>query len=347
MALTRTDIRQHLDTHQDAASIPASEAERQAFIQRLRDNDAVLVAHYYTDEVVQSLAEESGGCVADSLEMARFGKQHPASTLVVAGVRFMGETAKILSPEKRVLMPTLEATCSLDIGCPVDAFSAFCDQHPDREVVVYANTSAAVKARADWVVTSSIAVDLAEHLSSLGKKLLWAPDRFLGSYIQTRTGADMVLWDSACIVHEEFKAKALRDLKTVHPDAAVLVHPESPASVVELADVVGSTSQLIAAAKRLPNPVLIVATDKGIFYKMRQAAPNKLLLEAPTAGSGATCRSCAHCPWMAMNTLELLNRVFEVGNNEINVDAETARKALVPLERMLHFGEELKRRGKL
>lgn len=347
MALTRSDIRQHLDASKDVASIPVSDADRQAFIQRLRDNDAVLVAHYYTDDVVQALAEESGGCVADSLEMARFGKQHPATTLVVAGVRFMGETAKILSPEKRVLMPTLEATCSLDIGCPVDTFSAFCDQHPDREVVVYANTSAAVKARADWVVTSSIAVELAEHLSAQGKKLLWAPDRFLGSYIQTRTGADMVLWDSACIVHEEFKAKALRDLKAVHPEAAVLVHPESPASVVELADVVGSTSQLIAAAKRLPNPVLIVATDKGIFYKMRQAAPDKLLLEAPTAGTGATCRSCAHCPWMAMNTLELLNQVFEVGNNEITVDPETARKAMIPLERMLRFGEDLKRQGKL
>lgn len=347
MALTRSDIRQHLDASKNVASIPVSDADRQAFIQRLRDNDAVLVAHYYTDDVVQALAEESGGCVADSLEMARFGKQHPATTLVVAGVRFMGETAKILSPEKRVLMPTLEATCSLDIGCPVDTFSAFCDQHPDREVVVYANTSAAVKARADWVVTSSIAVELAEHLSAQGKKLLWAPDRFLGSYIQTRTGADMVLWDSACIVHEEFKAKALRDLKAVHPEAAVLVHPESPASVVELADVVGSTSQLIAAAKRLPNPVLIVATDKGIFYKMRQAAPDKLLLEAPTAGTGATCRSCAHCPWMAMNTLELLNQVFEVGNNEITVDPETARKAMIPLERMLRFGEELKRQGKL
>src|SRR5690606_32613766 len=151
------------------------------------------------------------------------------------------ETAKILTPEKRVLMPTLEATCSLDLGCPADEFAAFCDQHPDREVVVYANTSAAVKARADWVVTSSIALDVVEHLDRQGKKILWAPDKHLGSYVQQKTGADVLLWDSACIVHEEFKAKGVEDLKRLYPDAAVLVHPESPKSVVELGDVVGST----------------------------------------------------------------------------------------------------------
>jgi quinolinate synthase len=199
---------------------------------RLKAENAVLVAHYYTDAAIQELAEETGGCVADSLEMARFGARVEATTLVVAGVRFMGETAKILSPQKRVLMPTLEATCSLDLGCPVAEFSAFCDQHPDRTVVVYANTSAAVKARADWVVTSSIALEVAEHLMDQGEKLLWAPDKYLGSYIQKETGADMVLWDGACIVHEEFKAQGLREMMNVYPDAAVLVHPESPASVV-------------------------------------------------------------------------------------------------------------------
>src|SRR5690606_22624693 len=146
----------------------------------LKARDAVLVAHYYTDAEIQSLAEETGGCVSDSLEMARFGKEHPASTLVVAGVRFMGETAKILSPEKRVLMPELEADCSLDVGCPADEFARWCDAHPDRTVVVYANTSAAVKARADWVVTSSIAVDVIRHLAARGEKILWAPDRHLG-----------------------------------------------------------------------------------------------------------------------------------------------------------------------
>ena len=252
----------------------------------LRQRDAVLVAHYYTDPEIQSLAEETGGCVSDSLEMARFGKDHPASTLIVAGVKFMGETAKILSPEKRVFMPTLEATCSLDIGCPEDEFSAFCDQHPDRTVVVYANTSAAVKARADWVVTSSIAVELIEHLDSNGEKILWAPDKHLGGYVRDKSGADVLCWDGACIVHEEFKAKGLHDLKAAYPDAAILVHPESPASVVALADVVGSTSQLIKAACEMKNDAFIVATDKGIFYKMQQLAPGKTFLEAPTQGPG-------------------------------------------------------------
>ncbi|APR66807.1 quinolinate synthase [Thalassolituus oleivorans] len=314
---------------------------RDALIEEIREllvkEDAVIVAHYYTDPEIQALAEATGGCVSDSLEMARFGAHHPASTLLVAGVRFMGETAKILSPEKRVLMPTLEATCSLDIGCPVEGFSAFCDQHPDRTVVVYANTSAAVKARADWVVTSSIALDVVNHLKDQGEKLIWAPDKHLGDYVARETGADMLLWDSACIVHDEFKARALEDLKRVHANAAILVHPESPKAVVQMADVVGSTSQLIAAAKNLPNDTLIVATDKAIFYKMQQAAPDKLLIEAPTAGNGATCRSCAHCPWMAMNGLENIRDVLKNHDQEIIIEETLRQQAVVSLQRMLQF----------
>ncbi|MBU2710310.1 quinolinate synthase NadA [Zooshikella harenae] len=313
---------------------------KQKIKQLLNAEDAVLVAHYYTDDIIQELAEETGGCVSDSLEMARFGSQHSASTLLVAGVRFMGETAKILSPEKRVLMPTLEATCSLDLGCPIDEFSVFCDANPDRSVVVYANTSAAVKARADWVVTSSIALPIVEHLVEQDKPIIWAPDRHLGSYIQRETDADMILWHSECIVHDEFKAKGILDLKQVYPEAAVLVHPESPASVVELADAVGSTSQLIKAAQSLPNPQFIVATDRGIFYKMRQAAPGKTFLEAPTAGTGATCKSCAHCPWMAMNGLGNAISTLEQGNNEVFVEPELAKRAMIPLNRMLEFAAE-------
>lgn len=308
----------------------------------LKEKDAVLVAHYYTDNAIQELAEETGGCVSDSLEMARFGNKHPASTLMVAGVRFMGETAKILTPEKRVLMPTLEATCSLDLGCPIDEFSAFCDQHPDRTVVVYANTSAAVKARSDWVVTSSIALEVAEYLMDKGEKILWAPDKYLGAYIQDETGADMVLWNGSCIVHEEFKAKGVLDLKHVHPDAAVLVHPESPSAVIALADVVGSTTQLIRAVQELPHPKFIVATDSGIFHKMRTMAPDKVFIEAPTAGNGATCRSCAHCPWMGMNHLENLEQSLLTGSNEIFVDPEIGKRALIPLERMVSFANSNK-----
>lgn len=310
----------------------------------LKQRNAVLVAHYYTDSEIQALAEETGGCVSDSLEMARFGRDHPATTLLVAGVRFMGETAKILSPEKQVLMPTLQAECSLDLGCPVDEFSAFCDAHPDRTVVVYANTSAAVKVRADWVVTSSIAVELIEHLDSLGEKIIWAPDRHLGRYVQRQTGADVLCWQGACIVHDEFKTQALEQMKLLYPDAAILVHPESPQSIVDMADAVGSTSQLIQAAQRLPNPQMIVATDRGIFYKMQQACPDKILLEAPTAGEGATCRTCAHCPWMAMNGLQAIATGLEQGGSmhEINVDAALRERALMPLDRMLQFASDLK-----
>ena len=331
-------VKDHL-AHQDEQKLPVE--REQLLTQRIRDlleqENAVLVAHYYTQDAVQDLAEETGGIVSDSLEMARFGRDHPAQTLVVAGVRFMGETAKILTPHKRVLMPTLEATCSLDIGCPVDEFSTFCDEHPDRTVVVYANTSAAVKARADWVVNSSIARDVVSHLHVKGEKILFAPDRHLGDYIQRSTGADVLVWDGACIVHEEFKADGVRHLKEEHPDAGVLVHPESPASVIELADRVGSTSQIIDAAVEMGNPEFIVATDQGIFHTMQKAVPDKELIIAPTAGHGATCYSCANCPWMAMNELESLAAVFDQDDNEVFVDPELGKRAMLPLQRMLDF----------
>ena len=303
----------------------------------LREKGAVLVAHYYVDADLQDLAEETGGCVSDSLEMARFGRDHAAKTLVVAGVRFMGETAKILSPDKTILMPDLDATCSLDLGCPVDEFTAFCDAHPDRTVVVYANTSAAVKARADWMVTSSIGLDIVTHLHAQGQKIIWAPDRHLGGYIQQQTGADMLLWQGSCLVHDEFKSIELDLLRAEHPHAKILVHPESPAAVVAQADVVGSTSQLIAAAVSLDAAEFIVATDNGILHKMRQAAPGKVFIEAPTAGNSATCKSCAHCPWMAMNGLQNLIDVLESGANEIHVESDIREKAVTCINRMLDF----------
>ena len=317
----------------------STEAQKSRIRQLLKDTDSVLIAHYYTDPVIQELAEETQGFIGDSLEMARFGARHSASKLVVAGVRFMGESAKILSPDKQVLMPTLESECSLDLGCPVDEFSAFCDKHPDREVVVYANTSAKVKARADWVVTSSCALDIVDYLDAKGKKIVWGPDKYLGSYIQKQTGADMLLWNASCIVHEEFKAQGILDLKAVYPDAAVLVHPESPDSVVQVADVVGSTSQLLKASQELPNQQFIVATDRGIFYKMKQASPDKTFVEAPTAGNGANCKSCAHCPWMAMNTLDALESCLtDPGElSTIEVSEEIREQALRPLDKMLSF----------
>jgi len=305
----------------------------------LKEQDAVLVAHYYVERDLQELAEETGGYVSDSLDMAKFGNEHPATTLIVAGVRFMGETAKILNPEKRVLMPTLEAECSLDLECPADQFIPFCDENPDRTVVVYSNTSAEVKARADYVVTSSIAVELVTWLDEQGKKILWAPDKHLGNYIQRLTGADMLRWQAACVVHDEFKSRALGKLIEEYPDAGVLVHPESPEEIIKLADAVGSTTQIIKAAQTLPNKRFIVATDSGIFYKMQQAALDKEFIAAPTMGEGATCRSCAHCPWMAMNGLHNLLKVLETGENAIFVDEDIRVKALRSTQRMLDFAK--------
>jgi quinolinate synthase len=340
---TRQDAQGACSTAQAWARVPLAlpPAERAAAKARaaelLKAHDAVLIAHYYVDGDLQDLALDTGGCVADSLEMARFGRDHPAQTLVVAGVRFMGETAKILSPGKRVLMPDLEATCSLDLGCPPDAFAQFCDEHPDRKVVVYANTSAAVKARADWMVTSSCALAIVEQLKAQGEKILWAPDRHLGEWIRQQTGADMLLWNGACIVHDEFKGLELELLAREHPDAMILVHPESPEAVVRKAHLVGSTSQLLKAVIDGPAREYIVATDNGILHRMRQLAPGKTLIEAPTAGRGATCKSCAHCPWMAMNALQGVLACLERGTGEIVVPEPVRGQALACIERMLDF----------
>lgn len=303
----------------------------------LKERNAVMVSHYYVHPDLQDLAVETGGIVSDSLEMARFGRDHAATTLVVSGVRFMGETAKILSPEKTVLMPDLDANCSLDLGCPINEFSAFCDQHPDRTVVVYANTSAAVKARSDWLVTSSCALDIVKALKDKGHKILWAPDKHLGGYIQRETGADMLMWNGSCIVHDEFKSFELEALIKEHPKAKVLVHPESPAEVVKLADAVGSTSAILKAARELDAPEFIVATDNGMMHMLRQQNPGKVFIEAPTAGNSATCKSCAHCPWMAMNGLAGVAEVLEKGLNQIHVDPALIPRARLPIDRMLAF----------
>ena len=342
LASDRELVRRYLDAVELPPRLDDTQVEsyRDRIKALLVEKNAVIVAHYYTDGSLQDLADETGGFVGDSLEMARFGSESDADILVVVGVRFMGETAKILSPDKTVLMPTLEATCSLDIACPVDEFSAFCDQHPDRTVVVYANTSAAVKARSDWVVTSSIGLDVVEHLAAEGQKIIWAPDKHLGSYIQEKTGADMLLWDAACIVHEEFRFRGLQDMRNLYPEAAVLAHPESPESVLALADFIGSTSQMIKAAQEMDNDIFIVATDKGIFHRMRQLVPDTTFIAAPTVGTGATCRSCAHCPWMAMNSLPRLYDSLRDLSQEVHVDRQLGERAMVPLQRMLDFAAE-------
>ncbi len=302
----------------------------------LKRNNAKIIAHYYVDEEIQKLAEDTGGCVADSLQMAKFGNSQSASTLIVAGVKFMGETAKILNPEKKILVLDQEATCSLDEGCNYILFKEFCNQYPEREVVVYANTSAPVKAISDWVVTSSIAIPVAEHLAREGKKIIWAPDKYLGTYIQDQTGVDMKIWDGSCVVHEEYKAIELRKLIAKLDNCDVLVHPESPRSIIQLANVVGSTTKLINAARDSKKKNIIVATEKGIFYQMKKLSPDKNFYEAPTEGEGATCKSCGRCPWMNLNTYKKLLNIFN-SENEIIIDPIIINKAKKSINRMIEF----------
>ncbi len=303
----------------------------------LKARNAILVAHYYVSGELQTLAEQTGGIVSDSLEMARFGQNCDADTIIVAGVKFMGQTAKILSPEKTVLVLDNQATCSLDENCPIESFTKFCDQHPNRKVVVYANTSAEVKARADWVVTSGSALKVVQHLHANGEKILWAPDKHLGNYVKHRTDADMLCWQGACVVHERFRADALLAFKNKCPEVCVLVHPESPQEVVNLADVVGSTTALINAVRDRKEQTFVVATDNGIFHKMREVAPHKTLIEAPTVGVGANCESCAHCKWMEMNTLDKCLKVLKTGKNAIHIDESVSKKAQQSIQRLLDF----------
>ena len=277
--------------------------------QLLLKNNAKIIAHYYVDEQVQRLAEDTGGFVGDSLEMARYGSKQKETTLIVAGVKFMGETAKILNPDKKVLMLDIEATCSLDTGCDYAEFKEFCDTHNDR----------------------------IEHLTSLGKKLIWAPDKYLGNYVIDTTGADMLLWDGSCIVHEEYKTIELKNMIAKYPDCDVLVHPESPRSIIQLANTVGSTTKLIEASKASKKKYIIVATEKGILYQMKKFSPNKIFLEAPTEGEGATCKSCGRCPWMNLNIVQKLLDVFNAKTNEIILSRDIINKAKKPIDRMINF----------
>ena len=309
----------------------------------LEETESTLIAHYYTDPKIQLLAEQTGGCISDSLVMAEFGAKQTNKNLVIAGVKFMGETAKILSPEKKIIMPSLEATCSLDLGCEAEEFNKFCNQFPDRTIVVYANTSAAVKARADWVVTSSIALDVIDYLDAKGEKIIWGPDKHLGTYIQKKTGADMKIWNGSCIVHDEFKKDQVLQQKKEFPNAIVLVHPESPQEVIELADVVGSTSQLLNATKKMDAKDFIVATDMGIFYKMQQASPEKNFIPTASGGKNSTCKMCSRCPWMKMNSIELIKKCIQnPKEHEVFVDPKISKLAKKSLDRMINFSTNIK-----
>ena len=297
-------------------------------IRRLKaERDAAIMAHYYTDGEIQDIAD----VVGDSLALAQKARTLPNRVIVLCGVHFMGETAKILCPDKTVLVPDLEAGCSLADSCPAPEFEAFVKAHPGHTVVSYVNTSAAVKALTDVVVTSSNARQIVEALPP-DEKIIFGPDRNLGNYINSETGRKMLLWDGACHVHEQFSLDAVIRLKREHPEARLLVHPECKKAVTLLADHVGSTASLLKYAQESPAREFIVATESGILHKMRQSCPDKTFIAAPPEQAGCACNNCSY---MKLNTLEKLRDCLRDLSPEIHVDEEVAARAIRPIERML------------
>ena len=304
-----------------------SDAEHRAAIDRLRrERNAVILAHYYQDAEIQDIADFIG----DSLELSRQAAATEADVIVFCGVHFMAETAKILNPSKTVLVPDLDAGCSLADTCPADAFAAFRAEHPDHIVVSYINCSAAVKAQSDVICTSSNAVDLVQQLPA-ERPILFAPDENLGRWVQAQSGRPLTLWPGSCQVHVAFSEQALLQLKLEHPEAEVLAHPECQQHLLELADFIGSTSKLLRRAEQSPATSFIVLTEPGILHQMRQKVPGKTFYEVP----GADGCSCNACPYMRLNTLDKLHRCLETMQPEITMDEELRLKALAPIETML------------
>lgn len=297
-----------------------------------------LVSHYYVHKDLQYIAEKSGGYIGDSLGMAQWATKTECDTIVLAGVYFMAETIKILNPNKKVFVLDKEATCSLDVGCDYEGLKQMVENNQDREVVVYANTSAKVKTLANWVVTSKNAIPIVEHLYEQDKKILWAPDKHMARYIQNQTDADMISWQGTCSVHDQFKIDGINNLKENYPGAKVIAHPESPEEITSMADLVGSTKDMIQYTIENDSNTFIVATDKGLFYQLQKHSPNKIFLQAPTGGNGATCKMCAQCPWMEKNTVrQLYDFLSGVPFYEVNVDENIAAKAKLPLDKMISF----------
>jgi quinolinate synthase len=308
-----------------------------AEIERLkRERKALLLAHYYQEPDIQDIADFLG----DSLELSKRARDADADVICFCGVHFMAETAKILAPSKIVVLPDLEAGCSLAESCRPAELAAWRARHPDHVVVSYINCSAATKALSDWICTSSNAERVIRAIPP-DRKILFVPDRHLGAYLARKTGRPMDLWPGTCIVHETFSARKLTELRTRHPDAEVIAHPECDESVLRAADFVGSTSKLLQRVVESPSPQFIVATETGILHEMRKRAPGKELIEAPfdvvDASKGA-CAACNVCPHMKRNTLEKVYLALRDLQPRIELDEELRRKALVPLERMLSLG---------
>jgi quinolinate synthase len=298
-----------------------------------KEKNAIVLAHYYQESEIQAIAD----FVGDSLALAQWAAETDAAAIVLCGVNFMGETAKILSPQKRVFVPDLNAGCSLAESCPADRFKEFIDEHPDHLVVSYVNTTAAVKTLTDVVVTSTNARQIVESFPA-ETKMIFGPDKNLGNYINSITGRNMVLWDGACHVHERFSLEKILSLKKAYPEAVVLAHPECKTVILKIADFVGSTSALLNYSTRSPAQTFIVATESGILHEMRKKNPDKTFIPAPPNDS--TC-ACNECSFMKLNTMEKLYNCLKYESPEIFIDEEVIQKAVKPIRRMLELSERL------
>ncbi|MDM8324779.1 quinolinate synthase NadA [Bacteroides gallinaceum] len=298
-----------------------------------KEKNAVILGHFYQADEIQEIADFIG----DSLALAQWAAKTSADIIVMCGVHFMGETAKILCPDKKVLIPDLNAGCSLADSCPADEFARFVNEHPGYKVISYVNTSAAVKAVTDVVVTSTNARQIVESFPK-DQKLIFGPDKNLGNYINSITGRDMLLWNGACHVHEKFSVEKILELKKQYPDAQVLVHPECKGAVAKLADKVASTAGLLKFAMQSDNKNFIVATESGILYEMKKKCPGKNFIPAPPEDS--TC-ACNECNFMRLNTLEKLYNTLKFEWPEVQVDQEIAEKAIKPIEKMLEISAKL------
>ena len=299
----------------------------EAIVELKERKGAVLLAHYYQESEVQDLAD----VVGDSLALARAAQEIECERIVFCGVHFMAETAAILNPGIPVVVPDLEAGCSLANGCPAEEFKVFVADHPGAKVLTYINTSAAVKAMSDLICTSSNAVKMVEHFK--GEKLIFAPDRHLARWVAREAGRDdLIVWPGACIVHELFSAKGLAKLKQKHPDAEVLAHPECDQAVLDQADFIASTTGIIKRAVETADRPSIIATEDGVFHAIQQQSPGKVLYQAP--GIDESC-ACNRCPYMRLNTLEKLYLCLRDDGPEVTVPEELAKQALLPIERML------------
>ncbi len=303
---------------------------KEKVLQLKKEKNAVILAHYYQEPEIQEVADYVG----DSLGLAQQAAKTDAKMIVFAGVHFMAETAKILNPDKMVLLPDLAAGCSLADSCPPDKFKTFLDKYPNHTIITYVNCSAEVKAMSDIICTSSNALKIVQSIPK-EQPIIFAPDKNLGAYVKSQTGRDMVIWEGACIVHEAFSIDKLLALHKEHPDATIIAHPESEAHILKVASYVGSTAGMINYVKTNESMKFIVATEAGILFKMQQEVPDKVLIPAPSHEDN-TC-ACSECAFMKMNTLQKLYDCLLNETPEINIPEDIRTKALIPIERMLQF----------